>query len=192
VPKITPRLSLTSSRFSAADADQSQAGTKGAPPVSIDDLYGLCFLAEPPVVAQDRLPKDMFNHDLRVNEVVIYLNGGLHACKDKVNEDFVRHMFESHVIFFPRDAGKRPELRQILKDASGTEELPQLWVQKKLVGKGEELAGFERVWELCAPARRPWPRQGPYRQGFYNKPGVTQSDKIHYEVGDEKNNPDVL
>ena len=86
------------------------------------------------------------------------------------------------VIFFPRDASNKPqEFRDILKREGGTEELPQLWIQGKLVGSGPELKDFDRVWELCTPARRAFPRVGPkgaYQQGFYNKPGVTQSDLI--------------
>ena len=88
---MSPALLLISSRVCTA-----AGGTKGAPPISIDDLYGLCFLAEPHVRPPvERQPRDMFDTDLRLNEVVIYTNGGLHACKDKVTEDFVRHMFES-------------------------------------------------------------------------------------------------
>ena len=61
---------------------------------------------------------------------------------------------------------------------SGTDELPQLWVQGKCVGSGSELKDFDRVWELCSPARRPWPREGPYQIGFYNRAGVTRSDEV--------------
>ena len=83
------------------------------------------------------------------------------------------------MIFFPRDASNKPqEFRDILKSQGGTEELPQLWVQGKCVGYGSELNNFDRVWELCTPARRAWPRDGSYQKGFYNKPGVTQSDKV--------------
>ena len=88
----------------------------------------------------------------------------------------------SDVIFFPRDAANKPqEFRDILKSQGGTEELPQLWVQGKLVGSGAELKEFDRVWELCTPARRAWPRDGPkgaYQQGFYNAPGVTESGQV--------------
>eukprot|EP01083_Nonionella_stella_P003730 10716_1 len=158
----------------------STGGTKGAPPISIDDLYGLCFLAEPSIKPPiERTPKDMFDCDLRLNEVVVYLNGGLHASKDKVSEDFGRHMFEASVIFFPRDASNKPdEFKDILKREGGTDELPQLWIQGKLVGSGNELKDFDRVWELCTPARRPWPRDGSYSKGFYNAPGVTSADKV--------------
>ena len=73
--------------------------TKGAPPISIDDLYGLCFLSEPTVRPPvERPPQEMFDIDIRINEVVIYVNGGLHATKDKVSEDFVRHMFEASLV----------------------------------------------------------------------------------------------
>jgi len=175
---MSPALLLTSSRVRTA-----AGGTKGAPPISIDDLYGLCFLAEPHVRPPvERQPRDMFDTDIRLNEVVIYTNGGLHACKDKVTEDFVRHMFESSVIFFPRDAANKPqEFRDILKSEGGTEELPQLWIQGKLVGSGAELKDYDRVYELCTPARRAWPRDGPkgaYQQGFYNAPGVTESGSV--------------
>ena len=221
---MSPALVLTSMRTAAG-------GTKGAPPISIDDLYGLCFLAEPTVRPPvEREPRDMFECDTRINEVVAYINGGLHATNDKVSEDFVMHMFEaswvddiysakshglspcecavsvhgatfghehgygswnvigfdalhcSDVIFFPRDASNKPqEFRDILKSEGGSEELPQLWVQGKCVGSGSELKDFDRVWELCTPARVAYPRTGPkgaYRQGFYNAPGVTQSDKV--------------
>jgi len=168
-----PALLLTSMRTAVG-------GTKGAPPISIDDLYGLCFLAEPTVKPPvERQPQAMFDTDIRLNEVVIYVNGGLHATKDKVSEDFVRHMFEASVIFFPRDASNKPqEFRDILKSKGGTDELPQLWVHGKCVGSGSELKDFDRVWELCGAARRAWPREGPYSNGFYNRPGVTQSDLI--------------
>jgi len=168
-----PALVLTSMRTAVG-------GTKGAPPISIDDLYGLCFLAEPTVRPPvERQPRDMFDTDIRLNEVVVYVNGGLHSTKDKVSEDFVRHMFEASVIFFPRDASNKPqEFRDILKSEGGTDELPQLWVQGKCVGSGSELKDFDRVWELCSPARREWPRDGPYQLGFYNRAGVTQSDKV--------------
>jgi len=168
-----PALVMTSMRTAVG-------GTKGAPPISIDDLYGLCFLAEPSVRPPvERQPQDMFDVDQRINEVVVYVNGGLHATKDKVSEDFVRHMFEASVIFFPRDASNKPqEFRDILKAQGGTDELPQLWIKGKLVGHGQELKDFDRVWELCTPARRPWPREGSYQKGFYNRSGVTQSDQI--------------
>jgi len=168
-----PALVLTSMRTATG-------GTKGAPPISIDDLYGLCFLAEPSIRPPvERQPRPMFDTDIGLNEVVIYLNGGLHSCKDKVSEDFVLHMFESSVIFFPRDASNKPqEFRDILKSEGGTEELPQLWVQGKLVGSGSELKDFDRVWDLCSPARRAWPRDGPYQLGFYNRQGVTRSDQV--------------
>jgi len=173
---MSPALVLTSMRTASK-------GTKGAPPISIDDLYGLCFLAEPRVRPPvEREPRDMFETDIRINEVVAYLHGGLHATKDKVTEDFVLHLFAAKVIFFTRDASNKPqEFRDILKSEGGTEELPQLWVQGKCVGSGSELKEFDRVWELCTPARVAYPRTGPkgaYRQGFYNAPGVTQSDKI--------------
>ena len=90
------------------------------------------------------------------------------------------------VIFFPRDASNKPqEFRDILKSEGGSEELPQLWVQGKCVGSGSELKDFDRVWELCTPARVAYPRTGPkgaYRQGFYNAPGVTQSDLVCWTV----------
>eukprot|EP01083_Nonionella_stella_P072859 196613_1 len=170
---MSPALVLTSMRTAVG-------GTKGAPPISIDDLYGLCFLAEPTVRPPvERPPREMFDTDMRLNEVIIYLNGGLHATKDKVSEDFVRHMFEASVIFFPRDASNKPqEFRDILRDEGGTEEFPQLWISGKMVGSGSELKDFDRVWELCTPARRSWPREGSYFNGFYNKPGVTRSDQI--------------
>mmetsp|Transcript_27043 Transcript_27043/g.44407 ORF Transcript_27043/g.44407 Transcript_27043/m.44407 type:complete len:197 (+) Transcript_27043:89-679(+) len=168
---MTPALVLASTR---------SAGTKGAPPISIDDLYGLYFLSEPKICPPvERAPQDMFDTDMRLQEVVVYLNGGLHAAKDKITEDFVRHMFESRVVFFPRDASSKPqEFRDILREKGGTEELPQLWIQGKLVASGSELGDKEHVYDLCTPARRPWPREGPYRMGFYNREGVTQSDKI--------------
>jgi len=173
---MSPALVLTQMRTAAG-------GTKGAPPISIDDLYGLCFLAEPHVRPPvERQPRDMFDTDIRLNEVVIFTNGGLHATKDKVSEDFVRHMFEANVIFFPRDAANKPqEFRDILKSEGGSDELPQLWVQGKQVGTGSELKDFDRVWELCTPARRAWPRDGPkgaYQQGFYNSTGVTESGQV--------------
>ena len=87
-----PALLLTSMRTAVG-------GTKGAPPISIDDLYGLCFLAEPSVRPPvEREPRPMFDTDIRLNEVVIYVNGGLHSTKDKVSEDFVRHMFEASLV----------------------------------------------------------------------------------------------
>ena len=87
-----PALLLTSMRTSTG-------GTKGAPPISIDDLYGLCFLAEPSVRPPvEREPRPMFDTDIGLNEVVIYLNGGLHSCNDKVSEDFVLHMFEASLV----------------------------------------------------------------------------------------------
>eukprot|EP01084_Bolivina_argentea_P173438 300407_1 len=155
-------------------------GTKGAPPISIDDLYGLCFLSEPTVRPPvEREPQAMFDCDMRINEVVCYFNGGLHATNDQVSESFARHMFESSVIFFPRNAADKPaEFREILKSKGGTDELPQLWINAKLVASGQELGDFDRVFELCAPARRPWPRDGSYSKGFYNRPGVTQSDQV--------------
>ena len=86
---MTPALLLTSTRTAVG-------GTKGAPPISIDDLYGLCFLNEPSIRPPvEREPQDMFDTDLRINEVVCYINGGLHATNDKVSEDFARHMFET-------------------------------------------------------------------------------------------------
>ena len=88
-----PALLLTSMRTSTS------GGTKGAPPISIDDLYGLCFLAEPSVRPPvERQPRAMFDTDIGLNEVVIYLNGGLHSCNDKVSEDFVLHMFEASLV----------------------------------------------------------------------------------------------
>jgi len=173
---MSPALLLTSTRTAGGS-------TKGAPPISIDDLYGLCFLAEPTVRPPvEREPREMFEGDTRINEVVAYLNGGLHATNDKVSEEFVLHMFAANVIFFPRDASNKPqEFRDILKSEGGSEELPQLWVQGKCVGSGSELQDFDRVWELCTPARVAYPRTGPkgaYRLGFYNAQGVTQSDKI--------------
>ena len=93
----------------------STDATRGAPPVSIDDLYGLYFLSEPEIKGKDREPQDMFNNDQRINEVMIYTNGGLHACNDDTNASFVRHMFEAAVVFGRRDAGRRPPLREILK-----------------------------------------------------------------------------
>jgi len=173
---MSPALVVSSMRTAAG-------GTKGAPPISIDDLYGLCFLAEPTVRPPvEREPRDMFECDTRINEVVAYINGGLHATNDKVSEEFVLHMFAANVIFFPRDASNKPqEFRDILKSEGGSEELPQLWVQGKCVGSGSELKDFDRVWELCTPARVAYPRTGPkgaYRLGFYNAQGVTQSDQI--------------
>jgi len=173
---MSPALLLNSTRTAVG-------GTKGAPPISIDDLYGLCFLAEPHVRPPvEREPREMFEGDIRINEVVAYINGGLHATKDKVSEDFVLHMFDARVIFFPRDASNKPqEFRDILKSEGGSEELPQLWVQGKCVGSGAELKDFDRVYELCTPARVAYPRTGPkgaYRQGFYNAQGVTQSDMV--------------
>ena len=86
------------------------------------------------------------------------------------------------MIFFPRDAANKPqEFRDILKSEGGTEELPQLWVQGKLVGSGAELKDYDCVYELCTPARRAWPRDGPkgaYQQGFYNAPHVTESGSV--------------
>jgi len=173
---MSPALVVTSMRTAAG-------GTKGAPPISIDDLYGLCFLAEPTVRPPvEREPREMFDGDIRINEVVVFLNGGLHATNDKVNEDFVLHMFGANVIFFPRDASNKPqEFRDILKSEGGSEELPQLWIRGKCVGSGQELKDFDRVWELCTPCRVAYPRTGPkgaYQQGFYDAQGVTQSDKI--------------
>ena len=84
---MSPALVVTSMRTAVG-------GTKGAPPISIDDLYGLCFLAEPTVRPPvEREPREMFEGDTRINEVVAYINGGLHATKDKVSEEFVLHMF---------------------------------------------------------------------------------------------------
>jgi len=173
---MTPALLLNSTRTAGGS-------TKGAPPISIDDLYGLCFLAEPTVRPPvEREPREMFDGDIRINEVVAYINGGLHATNDKVSEEFVLHMFAANVIFFPRDASNKPQaFKDILKSEGGTEELPQLWVQGKCVGSGSELKDFDRVWELCTPARVAYPRTGPkgaYQLGFYNAKGVTQSDKI--------------
>eukprot|EP00483_Globobulimina_turgida_P008032 UN08048 len=150
----SPALLLTSTRSAVG-------GTKGAPPISIDDLYGLCFLAEPSVRPPiERQPKAMFDCDQRLNEVVVYVNGGLHATKDKVSEDFVRHMFEASVIFFPRDASNKPqEFRDILKAQGGTEELPQLWVQGKLVGSGSELKNFDRVMGVMYTSKKGMPQE---------------------------------
>lgn len=175
---MSPAMLLTSTHVRTA-----AGGTKGAPPISIDDLYGLCFLAEPRVRPPvEREPRAMFDTDLRLNEVCVFLNGGLHATKDKVSEDFVRHMFEANVIFFPRDAANKPqEFRDILNSEGGSTELPQLWIHGKFVAAGNELKDFDRVWELCTPARRAWPRDGPkgsYQQGFYNAQGVTESCSV--------------
>eukprot|EP00483_Globobulimina_turgida_P009706 UN09725 len=45
----SPALLLTSTRIAVG-------GTKGAPPVSIDDLYGLCFLCKPSVRPPNEIP----------------------------------------------------------------------------------------------------------------------------------------
>jgi glutaredoxin-related protein len=168
-------LPHASSRFFA-----TVSGRRGAPPISIEDLYGLVFLQEPSVKTKDREPEDMLNTDLKLNEVVIYLNGGYFAPADQVNEQFTFHMRFSKVIFFMRDAGERPELRKLLKERGGTDELPQLWVQGKMVGSGQELANAEKVFELCTPARRPWPRKSRiYQEGFYGYANKTVSAELH-------------
>ena len=93
---ILPNPHIMSAGLLLTSMRTAVGGTKGAPPISIDDLYGLCFLAEPTVRPPvEREPKAMFDCDQRLNEVIIYVNGGLHATKDKVSEDFVRHMFEA-------------------------------------------------------------------------------------------------
>jgi len=112
-----------------------------------------------------------------MNEVMVFSNGGINTPKDEVTSAFILHVRKANVVFGARNAIARPDILKILEE-EGSGELPQLWINGKLAGKGKELATYEKVFELTESARRAWPRpkQSPsYYKGFPGYQGVTTS-----------------
>ena len=78
-----------------------------------------------------------------------------------------------------RDAGLDTELLKVLKQQSGTEELPQLYYRGKCIAKGADFEDAEKIKKACEVGVRPWPRNGPYQEGFDGYYGITDSTKLH-------------
>lgn len=177
-----PLISMKTSLRGASDAatkDDTSGRVKGAPPVSVSDLYGLLFMSEPRVYALEREPKDMFENDTKLNEVFCYINGGYGAPRDDRTTNALWEMLDIKCLIAYRDAGTKPELRKILKEQSGTEDLPQLYLKGKCVAKGADFEDINKIEKALEPAIRPWPRSGPYQLGFDGYEGIVQSDQFH-------------
>jgi len=154
--------------------------SRGPPPISVIDLYGLCYRFEPAKITKDRPAQELFEDDIRLNEVMLYLNGRMNLSKDALSETFVLNIRESKVVFFARDASTRQDLQEVLQKEAGTNEIPQLWVHGKFIMAGKELANVEKVLEATAVARRSWPRTDKsYYKGFYGFQGVTLSTECN-------------
>lgn len=137
------------------------------------DLYELYYLSEPSQRVSARTAQGLFENDQKIHEVVVYMNGGMHTPQDKLSEDFIRHMFNSHVWFFVRDAGpaRKKPFNDFLK-TKGSADLPQVWVRGKMTAAGPSLGDKDKVADATKEARRPWPRQGTtYQEGFTGAEG---------------------